>query len=93
MNGKTTVDPINTCEAEQDRHTYGCRWLNVSIWGRRFLRIGLCGVYLDFYRSRWHRPVYVRMANGATLFFPGGSLHWPLPRVKRDAADAAERNE
>ena len=88
MNGKTTVDPINPCSAEMDRHTYGCKWLNVSMWGKRLLRVGVFGVYLDLYWSGWSRPLYVRMLDGAALFFPGGSLHWPLPIVKREAAEA-----
>lgn len=91
MNGKTTIDPINPCSAEQDRHTYGWPWLNVSTWGERLLRVGVFGVYLDLYWSGWHRPLYARMLNGAALFFPGGSLHWPMPTVKREAAEAAER--
>lgn len=91
MNGKTTIDAVlNPCSAEADKHTYGWRWLNVSTWGERMIIIGVLGVYLDLYRSqrmpRMPLFLYARMRNGAVLFFPGGSLTWPMP----DKAKARE---
>jgi len=78
MNGTTTIDSINPCRAEMDRHTYGCRSFNFTVWGKRLLRIGVLGVYLDLYWTKWHL-MYARVRNGGVLFFPGGSLTWPMP--------------
>jgi hypothetical protein len=89
MNGKTTIDAtLNPCSAWMDRHTYGWRLLNVSTWGKRWLRVGLLGVYMDLYWSGCWRPLYARMHNGAVLFFPGGSVTWPMP-TRRDAGGKA----
>ena len=84
MNGTTKIDPIlNPVSADMDRHTYGWRWLNVSTRGKRWLRLGVLGVYLDLYRAKrapWTRRfLCARCRNGASLFFPGGSLTWPMP--------------
>ncbi len=84
MNGKTTINAtLNPCSAEADKHTYGWRCLSVSAWGERVIRLGVLGVYLDLYRSRpmsrMRLFLYARMRNGAALFFPGGSLTWPMP--------------
>ena len=84
MNGQTTIDPINPCSAEADRHTYGCKWLHVSTWGRRLIRVGIAGVTIDLFWVGWCRPVYGRMRNAAVLFLPVGSVAWPMPdRIKK----------
>jgi len=87
MNGRMKIDAaINPCGAEMDKHTYGWRSLNVSMWGHRYIRIGVLGVYLDLYhykRFPWMwRFLYSRGKNAAWFFFPGGKLSWPMP-VKR----------
>ena len=85
MNGKTTIDAIlNPYSAEADKHTWGWKLFNVSFWGKRWVRIGILGVYLDFYKparrfSFMKRLLYARYGNGAVLFFPYGSLSWPMP--------------
>ena len=94
MNGTTNIDAtLNPCSAEMDRHTYGWRLLNVSTHGRRLIRVGVIGVYLDLYRAKrlpWMRRVlYARCGNGASLFFPGGALTWPM----RDKANYATRKD
>lgn len=81
MNGKTTIDEtMNPCSAAMDRQTYGCRWINVTLYGRRLARIGFLGVYLDFFLGGVGF-LYARMNGGRKIFFPGGSLSWPMPRT------------
>lgn len=88
MNGQTTIDAtLNPCSADVDRHTYGCRLANVTTFGQRLIRIGICQVYIDIYWSGWHWPRYMRVHNGAVWFVPGGSIQWPMPvRAQRRTA-------
>ena len=80
MNGTTIIDEgLNPCSARMDKHTYGCPMLNISIHGKRLLRVGVCGVYLDLYGSGWRHILYARIGNGAVLFFPCGCIEWPMP--------------
>lgn len=79
MNGKTDIDPINPCSAEADRSTYGCRWINVSTWGRRLIKIGIFGCTIDVYWTGSWRFMYVRVKNAASVFTPVGSIMWPMP--------------
>ena len=85
MNRKTDIDAtLNPCSAEMDKHTYGCKWLNVSIHGKRLIRIGVLGVNLDIYRVKrlpgMRRFIYARYGNGAFFGFPFGSISWPMPQ-------------
>ena len=83
-----TYAELNPCSAEMARHTYGWRLLNITTHGKRFLRLGGFGVYLDLYwckRLPWmKRFMYVRMGNAAKMFFPGGSLSWPMPQLVKE---------
>ena len=78
MNGKTNISGINLCSAEADKHTYGCKLFNISFWGKRLLRVGILGIYIDLFWGGW-KVLYARYRNGAVLFFPGGSVRWPMP--------------
>ena len=80
MNGKTAVDAtLNPCTAKMDRRTHGWRNLNILFAGKRLVRIGVGGVYIDLYWAGLKRPLYVRIYNGAMVMFPGGSISWPMP--------------
>jgi len=80
MNGTTTGNNGGPVGDEMDKNTWGWRWLNITTWGQRLVRIGIAGVYLDLYRARVGRWfIYARVRNGATVFFPGGALSWPMP--------------
>jgi len=82
MNGTTTIDAIlNPCSAEADRHTYGWRWLNVSTWGKRLIRLNIGRLTLDLYRGGWR--TFTAMGGGANgtarywmLFTPVGKVTW-----------------
>jgi len=82
MNGTTTIDAIlNPCSAEADRHTYGWRWLNVSTWGKRLIRLHVGRLTLDVYRGDWR--TFACMGGGANgtarywmLFTPIGQVTW-----------------
>ena len=83
MNGRTKINAaLNPCSADVDKHTYGCRLLNFTTRGKRWLKVGCCGICVDLYPSGWHRLMYARYKNGATVFFPGGSLSWPMPVIR-----------
>ena len=77
MNGRTTIDAVmNPCSADMDRHTYGWRWLNVSTWGTRWVRVYLMGLEVDVWWRGWKRPLIARFGNGAIIYWPLGSLRW-----------------
>jgi hypothetical protein len=88
MNGTTTIDAINPCSAEADRHTYGWRRVNVSTWGKRLIRLHIGRLTLDLYRGSMR--TFTAMGGGANgtarywmLFTPVGLVTW----VTRKAND------
>lgn len=85
MNGRTKHDPtLNPCTAEADRKTYGIPGLNICFWGKRWVRIGLLFLSIELYPKTSRVPgrswFYCRIRNAATLFFPLGSITWPMPK-------------
>lgn len=72
MNGTTTIDAtLNPCSAECDRHTYGWRWLNVSTYGARLIRLHVGRLTLDIYRGG---RTFTAMGGGAN----GTARYWML---------------
>jgi len=94
MNGTTTIDAtLNPCSAECDRHTYGWRWLNVSTYGTRLIRLHVGRLTLDLYRGGGR--TFTAMGGGANgtarywmLFTPVGQVTW-VTRKANDHAHAS----
>lgn len=89
MNGTTTINAtLNPCSAESDRHTYGWRWLNISTWGHRIVRVHCGRLTVDVYRGRG--GMFTCMGGGAdgtsrywNLFCPIGSVTWVTRKAQQ----------
>ena len=81
MNGKSDIDPINPSMRECDKHTYGCRWLNIMFYGRRLFCLRVLGVSIDIFWTSWRcwRPMYTRFKNAACVSGLFGCVTWPMP--------------
>ena len=79
MNGRTTENAtLNPCTAAVDRHTYGCRFLNICFYGHRLVRVALWRFVVDLY---WcHGPgrkfFTARSGNSWTWYTPIGSFDY-----------------
>ncbi len=98
MNGTTTIDAtLNPCSAACDRHTYGWRWINVSTYGKRLIRLHVGRLTLDVYRGTG--KVFTATGGGANgtarywnLFTPLGSVTW-ITRKSNTCRDARREQE
>ena len=80
MNGTTDVDEtLNPCTARTDRHTYGCRFVNICFWGKRLVRVCVWRFVADVF---WARTKYrwfftMRTGNAWSWHTPIGSFtYW-----------------
>ena len=79
MNGKTDVDEtLNPSTAAVDRHTYGCRFVNVCFYGKRLARAVLWHFAVDLYwyypKARWFFTS--RCGNSWTWYTPIGTFSY-----------------
>ena len=73
MNGLTTINEIlNPCSAEFDKHVYGWRCLNFSVYGCRLIYINIGRLTIDIYRGA--KKPFTAMSGGA----PGIDRYWQL---------------
>lgn len=98
MNGTTTIDAtLNPCSAECDRHTYGWRWLNVSTYGTRLIRLHVGRLTLDLYRGGGR--TFTAMGGGANgtarywmLFTPVGQVTWVTRKANSPISPKNQHN-
>lgn len=81
MNGKTNENSIlNPCSAAMDKATWGCKFVNVSFYGKRLFRLKVWRIVIDAYLSRGFLFSKGGGANGSNRYWqwftPIGCIMW-----------------
>jgi len=88
MNGKTSHDEkLNPCTADIDRHTYGCKSLNITFRGKRFFRVTLFRTTIDVWWRGFKRPLFATYGDNSWVWFhPLGSISRISKKQNTEAA-------